>query len=378
MNTLRYLVTGGGTGGHIYPALAVCKMILSQHSANEVVYVGSRRGLEAEIVPRERICFETIDVQGIMGKSMYGKARGVLSAARSTLQATSLIRKHAPGVVLGTGGYVSGPVVLAAWMSGVPAAIQEQNAVPGATNRLLSRLVHRVFTPFKGTESHFAHRHKCVFTGNPIRPEILAATRDDSRHKLGLDPGRKVLFVFGGSRGARRIVELVLEILERRLLPERVQVLLVTGAQYESDARERLSHLGISTSTGGDVIVRGYLHEIENALAASDLVVGRAGGMTVSEILARGLPSILIPSPNVTGNHQLYNARAASTGGGALLMREQDATAVKLAQSIEQIILDDGILEKMAESARALGRPRATSDILEQLQSIARVKPLAR
>ena len=200
---MRYLITGGGTGGHIYPALAICKGLLAADKEAEVLYVGTRAGLEAELVPRECIPFAIIDAAGIMGKSPGKAIMGAARATRGLLQAAAIVRRHRPQVVLGTGGYVSGPVVFMASMLGVRCAIQEQNAVPGFTNRMLSRVVSEVFTPFRGTEQHFPRPGKCVLTGNPVRPEILAASREEGARELGLDPSGKTLFVFGGSRGAQ-------------------------------------------------------------------------------------------------------------------------------------------------------------------------------
>lgn len=369
---MRYLVTGGGTGGHIYPALAICKGLMQHDLSAEIVYVGTKKGLEAQIVPREGIPFETIDVMGIMGKSAARAARGAMSAFRSTFYAMALVRRIRPDVAIGTGGYVSGPVILAARLLGVPTAIQEQNAVPGVTNKLLSRVVSKVFVPFPGTEDHFPARHKCVLTGNPVRPEILAAERDEGRQQLGLDPNKRVLCVFGGSRGARKLVEVAIEMLELGLLPEGIQVLLVTGNEYEFMAKERLSALGIGTSIGGDVIVKPYLFEMQYALAASDLILGRAGGMTVSEILARGLPSIIVPSPNVAQDHQFYNARVASKTGGAILMKEQELSARRLGDKISEILTDDLVLSQMAAKARTAGRPHATREIVKHIQALTK------
>lgn len=368
---MRYLITGGGTGGHIYPALAICKGLIEADKSATIMYVGTRKGLEAELVPREGIPFSVIDAAGIMGKSPMQAVRGAFRATKGVLEAISIIRRFRPHVALGTGGYVSGPVILAASLLGVPCAIQEQNAVPGFTNRLLSRLVSSVFIPFPGTEAYFPVPRKCILTGNPVRPEILSADPVEGARALGLSPDKKTVFIFGGSRGARRIVEVALEMIERRMIPGDIQVLLVTGREYETSVRERLQKLGIDTSGAGNLILRPYLFNIEHALAASHLIVGRAGGMTVSEVLARGLPSILIPSPNVANNHQMYNARAASSTGGAILMREEELSASRLSELIKEIFSYPERLAIMANRAKQAGRPCATRQIVHHLRSIA-------
>jgi UDP-N-acetylglucosamine--N-acetylmuramyl-(pentapeptide) pyrophosphoryl-undecaprenol N-acetylglucosamine transferase len=369
---VRYLVTGGGTGGHIYPAIAICKGIGIRDEGAEILYVGTKTGLEATFVPREGIPFETIDSAGIMGRSPAMAARGAARAARGTFQALSIMGSFRPDVVLGTGGYVSGPVVLTARIKGIPCAIQEQNAVPGFTNRLLGRMVDEIYTPFPGTEAHFPVQGKCIFTGNPVRPEIAHGVRERGVRALELDPERRTLLVFGGSRGARRIVEAAIQLLVTAALPEDVQMLLVTGDEYYVMAQQALAGAGVPVGPGAKVVLRPYLHNMPDAYAAGDLLIGRAGGMTVSEVLLAGLPSILVPSPNVANNHQLYNARAGSASGAALVILEEDLTPERLAGAVNSIFGDEAVRAEMARSARAAGKPDATSDIVNHLLGLAR------
>jgi len=369
---VKYLITGGGTGGHIYPALACAKGLTRVDPAAEILYVGTRRGLEADIVPREGIEFRVIETSGIMGKSPIDAARGAFRASKGLWEAYRITGEFRPDACLGTGGYVSGPVILAAYLRGVPCAIQDQNVVPGFTNKILSRLAREVYVPFEDAIAHFPRRVRCVVTGNPVRPEIIAAVREDGAKSLGLDPGKPTVLIFGGSRGARRIVEVALEIIERNLLTEGVQVILITGREYEDMARERLSRLGIVPSVGGNLVIRPYMFDIENAMAASDIMVGRAGGMTVSEILARGLPSVLVPSPNVAGNHQVYNAKAAARSGGAVIIREPDLEASKLAGTLNTILGSAKRLKEMSKNAREAGKSEAADHIARRLYRLAR------
>ena len=371
---MKFMITGGGTGGHIYPALAVARSLYQLDPASEVLYVGTKRGLEADLVPREGIPFRVIETSGIMGKSPIDAARGAIRASKGLLEAYRIAREFRPDACLGTGGYVSGPVILAAHLRGVPCAIQDQNVVPGFTNKLLSRFVSEVYIPFEDARAHFPGRVRCVVTGNPVRPVIVAAQREHGAKSLGLDPGRLTLLVFGGSRGARRIVEVALDMIEQDLLMKGVQIILITGREYESMAQERLQKLGIAPSMAGNLVIRPYLFDIENAMAASDIMVGRAGGMTVSEALARGLPSVLVPSPNVAGNHQLYNAKAAARSGGAIIIREPELQAARLAQGLNTILGDPKKLATMSRNAREAGRSQASEHIARRLSSLAKKK----
>jgi UDP-N-acetylglucosamine--N-acetylmuramyl-(pentapeptide) pyrophosphoryl-undecaprenol N-acetylglucosamine transferase len=371
---VRYLITGGGTGGHIYPALACAKSLEKLDPGCEVLYVGTRRGLEADLVPREGITFRAIEASGIMGKSPIDAARGAIRASKGLLEACRIVREFGPDACLGTGGYVSGPVIFAACLRRVPCAIQDQNAVPGFTNRILSRLVSEVYVPFEEARAHFPPGVRCVVTGNPVRPSILDVTREEGAGRLGIDPSKRTLLVFGGSRGARRIVEVALEMIEKDLLQEDFQVILITGREYESMARERLGRLGITPSGAGNLVIRPYMFDIENAMAASDVMIGRAGGMTVSELLARGLPSVLVPSPNVAGNHQMYNARSAARSGGAVVIKESDLEAKKLAERLNALLGDRQRLEAMSAKAREAGRRNAADHIARRLSSLAKRK----
>lgn len=367
---MRYVVTGGGTGGHIYPAIAVAKQILSLGGA-EVLYVGSRTGLESQLVPREDIPFVWIDAAGVVGKGVKGATQGALTASRGFFQSLHIMRRFKPDVVVGTGGYVSGPVVLACKTLGAKVALMEQNAVPGLTNRMLSRFSAEVYVPFEGACKHFPTRARCVFTGNPVRREIVNATRTKGAAELGLKPDKRTLFVFGGSRGAKAVVGVALEMIEKKMLSSDVQVLLVTGRDYDVMVRERLAQIGYEPEPFSGLVVRPYLYTVEHGYAASDLLLGRAGGMTVSEALACGLPSVLIPSPNVTNNHQYYNAKAAEDTGGSVCIPEASLDATELAKTINDILHDSEKHAQMACNARKAGRPDATMDIAQRLVELA-------
>ncbi|NPV71620.1 MAG: undecaprenyldiphospho-muramoylpentapeptide beta-N-acetylglucosaminyltransferase [Firmicutes bacterium] len=370
---MRIVLTGGGTGGHVYPALAVAQALRAAEPSVSITYVGTGRGIERELAAKNGIEFRAISARGILGKSPVAALAGVMAAGRGVLEAMALLRGIRPSCVLGTGGYVSGPVVLAAATLGIPRAIQEQNAIAGFTNRLLGHVVQGVFLGFEDAAKEFP-RHKVRVTGNPVRGEISSAGRDSSLKILELDPSKKTLFILGGSRGARSIVDAGLR-LSRGGLGDDVQVLFVTGNDYYG-AAARAAGAGITPGRAGNTILIPYIHNVENALACADLAVCRAGGMTVAELAAAGVPAVLVPSPNVANNHQEWNARALERKGGAVVVLEGERFVDRVEDTVRGLLADPTRLESMKRAARAAGRPGAAREIAVGLLSMARTGSL--
>ncbi|MGE5484951.1 MAG: undecaprenyldiphospho-muramoylpentapeptide beta-N-acetylglucosaminyltransferase [Ignavibacteriales bacterium] len=366
---MRMVLTGGGTGGHIYPALAVAGALRAIDPGISITYVGTSGGLEADLVKGQGLDFRVVSSRGILGKSPRAALAGAAAAARGVFEAVSLLRRLRPSAVLGTGGYVSGPVVLAAALLGIPRAIQEQNAVPGFTNRALGLVANRVFTAFEGTSGFPAS--KVVVTGNPVRAEILRATRDDSARSLGVDPARRTLCIFGGSRGARSIVNAGIRLVSQGLGSDS-QIIFVTGKEYYESASEALASRRIGGGGAGNTILIPYMYNMEAALACADLALCRAGGMAVAEMAARGLPAILVPSPNVANNHQEYNARALAAEGAAVIVREGPGFEDRVVNEVTALWNDRKRLESMKVAARAAGRPHAASEIARGLLAMSR------
>lgn len=370
---MRLVVTGGGTGGHIYPAVDVAKEMREMLPSSSVLYVGTRDGMESGIVPREGIDFATVRSSGVAGKSPLVAARGLLQASLGVRDAAGILRSFRPDVVLGTGGYASGPVVMSAYLLGIPRAIQEQNAVPGKTNRFLSRISLRTYAAWEYSRRFFPRQDRVVVTGNPVRKALLLASRDEARRHYGIPSGAKVVLLLGGSRGARTLDEAGIAMAKDRL--NGAFLLFVTGTEYYARVVSRLEarpENGIEGARTGDIIIRPYEHNMAMAYGAADLVVGRAGGMTLSETTALGLPSVIVPSPNVAGNHQEHNARALEEAGAAVIVREQGDVSQQIRAAALGLLSDEGRLSAMREAARRIGRPDATRDICRSLVEIAR------
>jgi len=356
--TPRVVLAGGGTGGHVYPLLAV-----AEAAAGEAVFqfVGGD-GLEREVVPQSGIPFHRVPCGGVVGKGPLVAARNLARIARGVLRARRLLRALRPHAVVSTAGYAGYPTARAAADLGVPLVLVEPNRVPGAASRLLAARARRVCVAFAATATAFGER--AVWTGAPVRRAALPGEAERARVCYGLAGDRTTVLVLGGSQGSRvlnRVVQEAVTLLGHRT---DLQVLHATG-------RARAG-LGGEVPPGG-VLYRtvDYLDPIGDAYAASHLVVARAGAVTCAELLAAGLPSVLVPLRLASG-HQLHNARALEEAGAAVVLHEEALSAVRLAELLEELLEDRLRLERMARAARALGRPDAARAVWEQVVLAAR------
>jgi UDP-N-acetylglucosamine--N-acetylmuramyl-(pentapeptide) pyrophosphoryl-undecaprenol N-acetylglucosamine transferase len=370
---MRLVVTGGGTGGHIYPAIAVAQEMLRFLPGSRCFYLGTPNGMEKEIVKRQGIPFCEVRSSGVAGKSPIVAIKGLARASLGVTDAMGYLRDIRPDVVLGTGGYVSGPVVLAAYLMRIPSAIQEQNAVPGKTNKLLSILAKRTFAAFECSRRFFPTRSMVIVSGNPVRRELLGHDQVSSKEVFGLPKDKPVILFLGGSRGAQTLALAGIELVKKGL--DDWSILFITGSQYYQEVLKSLGQLpqsGIEGRVAGNIIIKPYVHNMAAAYAVADLVVGRAGGMTIAEITALGLPSIIVPSPNVAGNHQEYNARALEEVGAALIVREEGDAVHRLVEQVNLLVRDPERLRTMRRASKSIGKPNAASHICRELIKIAR------
>lgn len=367
---MRFIVSGGGTGGHIYPALAIARGLLDKYSGAEVLYVGGAGGLESELASRAGLPFQAVPAAGFKRRLSARNLLVVGRAAHGVLRAGRILARFKPDAVVGTGGYVCGPMVLAAALAGVPTLIHEQNALPGVTNRLLARLVSRVAVTFADSIRYFPRPDRVILTGLPVRPEIMGRQKDESRRALGVPAEARLVLSFGGSQGARTINAAMVDVL--RFFSDRpdVHFIHVTGpGQYEAFLRS-LGEAGLSSAQNGNITIKPYLHEMPTALAAADLAVCRAGAATLAELTVVGLPAILIPYPHATGNHQEFNARALEKKGAALVIRDAELSGGLLSRQLVRLLDDERRLSAMARASRELGRPGALDDILSCIDQL--------
>lgn len=373
MKNMKIIVSGGGTGGHIYPALTLIRTLQQKVDKLEVLYVGTHAGLEADIIPKENIPFATVDLQGFKHSLSPVNILRAARAIKGVGKAMGIVRKFQPDVVIGTGGYVCGPVLMAASLLGIPALIQEQNVIPGITNKILSKFVNVIATGYQEANGAFP-ANKVVFTGNPIRREVMQQRQEGDYEVFGLHPNRKTILVSGGSRGARTINRAMVDVLKHYAGRKDVQILHATGKGEYEDIIARISAAGLDLKQADNIVVKPYLYNMPQAMAIADLAVFRAGATGLAELTAKGIPAILIPYPYAAENHQEYNARAVEKAGAAKVILNKDLTAPVLVEAIDSVICHQDKLAAMAEASRRLGRPEAADTIGELIVELARSK----
>ncbi|MCM3572867.1 undecaprenyldiphospho-muramoylpentapeptide beta-N-acetylglucosaminyltransferase [Mesobacillus subterraneus] len=362
---MKIAVSGGGTGGHIYPALALIREIQKKDENVEFLYIGTEKGLESKLVPRENIPFKSIHITGFKRKISFENVKTVLRFLKGVRDSKKMLKEFKPDVVIGTGGYVCGPVVYAAAKMGIPTIVHEQNSVPGLTNKFLSRYVDKIAICFEEAREFFPEQ-KVVLTGNPRASEVLGQDGIKGRLSAGLKLKIPTVLIFGGSRGARPINEAVVKSLTE-LSGKPYQVLYVTGDVHFEDVRKEVELVG----NPENVIIKPFIHNMPEVLSGVDLTVARAGATTLAELTSLGIPSILIPSPYVTDNHQEKNARALSENGAAKLLLEKDLTGPKLVESIDHILGREEKLAEMKKAAKKLGIPDAAQRLYRLMEELA-------
>ena len=367
----RVIISGGGTGGHIYPAITIVKTI-AEIEPTEFLYVGSKIGLENTLIPKEWLPFVTLDVRGLERKISLRNFVTMGKTVGSVAHAKWILHKFKPQVVIGTGGFVCGPVLLAASLSGIPTLIQEQNVIPGITNTILSKFVDVIALGYGEAAGRFGKKSRLVVTGNPVRKDVLTSTREDGRAFLGLDPNKFTVLVAGGSRGARSINTAMVEAHTYFKDDEDIQILHITGAKEYDRVADQLPGIDSEGHYGKGSRIIPYLHHMPEALAAADLAVYRAGAVGLAELTVRGLPSILVPYPYAAEDHQRYNAQALVMCGAAKMILDKMLTGRELIEEIVHLKNDPAALKRMADASRSLGKPEAAYDIAKLALSIAR------
>lgn len=364
---MRVIMTGGGTGGHIYPAIAIADKIKELDGTAEILFVGTRRGLEKTLVPKNGYDIEFITVSGFNRKNLLKNFKTLKDLAKGSGEAKKIIRSFKPDVVIGTGGYVCGPVVRAAHKLGAATYIHEQNAFPGMTNKLLEKYVNKVFISFDEARGYFKDQSKLEMSGNPVRKSFYEADRRAARRQLGIAEDAFVVLSFGGSQGAGKINEMMLANIERLLELPNTQTVFATGSYYYDEVVKSLEEKGVLNADS--LRVMKYIDNMDAYLAAADAVISRAGALTVSEITVCGRAAILIPSPNVTGNHQYHNAKSVADKGGAFLIEEKDVTADAIFERLAELKENGGLRRDMERCSREAAPADAASIIAEYVLS---------
>ena len=363
--SIQLLIAAGGTGGHVYPGIAIAEEWMRLHPGSTVTFVGTGRGVEAKAVPQAGFPFRPIDARGFPRRPGIGFLRALWAFWRSFFQVAAIIKEVKPHVIVATGGYVSGPVAVWARLLGIPLVLQEQNSVPGAANRWLSLIATEVHISFIESRSYFRRRNNLKVSGNPIRASLLRQDRTSAYEALGLDPARRTLLVFGGSRGAASINRAVLGALPGLARIPELQVIWQTGNEdYESVKPQ-------ADAAGFPVRALAYLDQMERAYAVADLALCRAGAMTITELTACGVPAILIPYPYAAGDHQTQNAKGLVDRGAAEMIPDAELTSEELVRHVESLFRDEPRLRRMARNARAFSRTNAAERIVRSIEVLA-------
>ena len=355
----RVVFTGGGTGGHLYPLLAVAEEFRERYPLVEVVFIGSERGTEARVVPKEGYPLRILEIEAVMGRPIHKKMRALYRVYRAVRRCYRELEELRPEVVVGSGGYVSVPATVSAWLLGVPVVILEQNAVPGWANRFLGMISDAVCVTHQETMKYFPRR-KVHLTGNPVSRKVLMGSRRSGLKIFSLREELFTVLVFGGSSGAHAINRAMTEALQWLLdLREEIQFLHQTGDRDYEFVREAYQRYGFRGT------VTPYIYQMPEAYAVADLVVCRAGATTIAELCVTGRPSILIPYPHATGDHQLRNAERLQAMGASVVIRQEELTGQVLADEIKRLYRDEGLRGQMGSRARAGARLDAAERVVD-------------
>ncbi len=373
---MKVVIAAGGTGGHINPALAVAEELRRRNPDTQILFIGTADHMEATLVPKAGFDFATIEISGFQRSfTPYNIKRNLLTLKRLlfvSAQVEKILKPFAPDVVVGFGGYVSGPVVRSAHKLGIPTAIHEQNAFPGKTNIALSRYADAVMLTVMAAEKHMKAKNQPVLTGLPVRDDILQADREIARAQLKLG-NKPLIFSTGGSLGAQEINDCMLEVITR-MAPENKVVFVHGCGKGGADMIDSLAERGITPEKYPDVQVMEYVYDMATYLAASDLFINRAGASSLSEIEALGVASLLIPSPYVTENHQFHNACALSDNGAAFVIEEKDLTPEKVIALIEDLIANPDRFKEVGKNAKMMSVPDAKMHICDIVESLVKDK----
>ncbi|WP_343587511.1 undecaprenyldiphospho-muramoylpentapeptide beta-N-acetylglucosaminyltransferase [Flavobacterium sp.] len=357
MTKYKFILSGGGTGGHIYPAIAIANELKLQFPDAEFLFVGAKDKMEMQKVPQAGYEIKGLWIAGLQRKLTLQNLMFPLKLASSLLESKRIIKKFKPNVVIGTGGFASGPLLQAAGSAGIPTVVQEQNSYPGITNKLLSKKANAICVAYQNLERFFP-KEKIVLTGNPVRQDLIdiESKRDEAIAFYNLDPNKKTLLVLGGSLGARRINQLIEKELQN-FLSQDVQVIWQCGKLYFEEYKKY---------NQPNVKVVDFIERMDFVYAASDVIISRAGASSVSELCIVGKPVIFIPSPNVAEDHQTKNAQAIVDEKGAILLKESELDS-QFSIVFEALLKDSGKQKQLSDNIKKLAKPRATQDIVAEI-----------
>lgn len=349
---MKILLAGGGTAGHINPAISIADEFKKRDASCRFLFIGKKGNMEERLVTKSGYDIDFIDIEGFKRDKKLKNIIVVLRTIRAIGQAKKIIKRFSPDAVVCTGGYISGPVMCAAHALKIPCLIHESNVYPGVAVKMSEKYATKIAICFEKTKGLLKHPEKCVMTGNPVRASILSVSKSEARKRLSLDE-KPFILAFGGSLGAKKLNETVVNCI--KLMPKgEYNMLFGTGNRNYDEVTKMLADMNIDIGESKNISVVPYIYNMDEAMNAADIVVSRAGAISISEIMALGKPSILIPSPNVAYNHQETNARALENNGAACVICEKDLSAEALKNKFDELLSDKEVLKQMSENAKKM------------------------
>ena len=362
---MRVIVTGGGTGGHIYPALAIADKLKETDPEAQILYVGCSEGIEKEVVPKSGYDMELVDARWFDRVTPAEIVKTGVSVSKGVVEAMKIIKRFKADVIIGTGGYVCFPVIIAGRLKKCLCYLHEQNAFPGLANRTLERYVENVFLGFPDAGSYFKYPEKHINAGNPVRKNFFKIDKKQARETLGIPQDDFAVFTFGGSLGSEKINEIAVELAKVFNGHGGVRLTMGTGKWYYRKVMDRIAEEGVELCE--NISVKGYIDNMDLQILACDVVISRAGALSVAETTVCGKAAILIPSPNVTGNHQYYNAKAVADRGGALLIEEKDLRIPEVVEEVLRLRNNPQLCRAMSAASRACAPDKALDIICRKI-----------
>lgn len=367
---MKILLSGGGTGGHIYPALAIADKFKAKYPDAEIAFVGSPRGIENKIIPQTGYSLYKIDIMGISRKLTLKNIKVAAKIIKSMGEAKKLLKSFKPDIVIGTGGYASWPAVSQAAKMGIPTAIVEQDAYPGIATRQLAKCADKIFISFEKTKEYLEGKtkkgSKIILSGNPLRSNFATVKKDVARAKLGIN--KPYILSLGGSLGALKINECMLEVFHDFSSKNNVEHIHACGSRDYKEIKRRFDLMGLDKNK--NIILKEYIYDMAERMAAADVVINRSGAITLAELAMLGKPCILIPSPNVTADHQYKNAKVLADAGAAVLIKDDELTSERLCKEIEAIIFSPQKQKQMSESISKFAHPNSLDLIIEEAEKL--------
>ncbi|MCQ2547536.1 MAG: undecaprenyldiphospho-muramoylpentapeptide beta-N-acetylglucosaminyltransferase [Clostridia bacterium] len=347
---MNVIVSGGGTGGHIYPAIAIADKVMEMDANSKVLFIGNPIGLEAELVPRTGYDFKMVTARWFDRSNPLDAVKMVFAVKKGTREALKIMKEFKPDIVIGTGGYACVPVVRAGKKYGAKTFIQEQNAYPGMANKTLGMIVDNIFLGFEAGRKYFKKQEKCVFTGNPVRKDFFQRDKKQCRAELGFREDDFIVFSFGGSQGSQAINEVSYQLMKKINGQSDMSMIFGTGNQYYENIMADIKAEKLELQD--NIVIKDYMNDIDKYMACADLVIGRSGALSVAETCALGKAAIYIPSPMVTGNHQFYNAKAVGDKGGAMVIEEKDLSSELIINTVFDLKASPTKLQEMSVASR--------------------------